>query len=66
MISLDLVKLDKKVKPVTIIITDWDLPDQQILENEVSFQLLQMHAVILINLKTLHSIKEMLICWNML
>ena len=48
----DLVKLDQEVNTFD--------------NNTTIIQLLQMHTVLLINLKSLHSIKEMLICWKML
>ena len=48
----DLVKLDQEVNTFD--------------NNTTIIQLLQMHTVLLINLKSLHSINEMLICWKML
>ena len=48
----DLVKLDQEVNTFD--------------NNTTIIQLLQIHTVFLINLKSLHSIKEMLICWKML
>lgn len=48
----DLVKLDQEVNTFD--------------NNTTIIQLLQMHTVFLINLKSLHSIKEILICWKML